>query len=71
MHLIVCNRPGAAVIRRAMCLGVDVKVLTRGDINNPDEMLGLMEEYGIDIVVLAGFLLMVPQFLIERYRGRL
>lgn len=69
--LIVCNRPGAAVIRRAMCLGVDVKVLTRGDINNPDEMLGLMEEYGIDIVVLAGFLLMVPQFLIERYRGRI
>ena len=27
----------------------------------------VMEEYGVDAVVLAGFLLMVPDFLLERY----
>lgn len=69
--LVVTNRPDAGVIRRAQALGVDVKVMPRADINNPDTMLGLLDRYGVDVIVLAGFLLMVPGFLLERYRDRI
>ena len=71
VELIVCNNPAAGVISRAARLGVDVAVLSRHDINDSSRLLPLMEEHGIDVVVLAGFLLMVPEFLINRYRGRI
>lgn len=67
--LVVCNKPDAGVLERARRLGVDSRVMTRAEINDPERMLALMDEYGIDVVVLAGFLLMVPAFLIERYHG--
>ncbi|TGX87160.1 phosphoribosylglycinamide formyltransferase [Muribaculum intestinale] len=69
--LIVCNNRAAGVIGRAARLGIDVRVMSRDDINDSSRLLPLMEEHGIDVVVLAGFLLMVPEFLINRYRGRI
>ncbi len=68
--LVVCNKPEAAVVGRARALDVPVSVMTPAEIRDPEKMTGLMEEYGIDAIVLAGFLLMVPDFLIERYPGR-
>lgn len=69
--VVVCNRPDAKVIERAERLGVPVSVMTRAEINDPQTMLGLMERHGVDIIVLAGFLLMVPEFLLGRYDGRI
>lgn len=69
--LVVCNRAGAGVIERAHRLGVELRVMTRDEINDPEMMLPLMDEFGVDVVVLAGFLLMVPGFLIERYHDRM
>lgn len=69
--LVVTNRPGAKVIQRAESLGVDVEVMTRAAINDPGCMLGLLDRYEVDVIVLAGFLLMVPGFLLERYSGRI
>ncbi|MDE6098760.1 MAG: phosphoribosylglycinamide formyltransferase [Muribaculaceae bacterium] len=65
--LVVCNRAGAAVIDRSRALGVAVEVIDRAGINNPELMNGVFDRYGIDVVVLAGFLLMVPDFILERY----
>ncbi len=69
--LVVCNKPDAMVLERASKLGVDTAVMTRADINDPEKMLKLMDEYEIGSIALAGFLLMVPSFLIERYEGRI
>ncbi len=69
--LVVCNRPDAGVIGRAEALGVDIAVMPRADINDPSKMLPLLESHGVDAIVLAGFLLMVPAFIIERYPGRI
>lgn len=69
--LAVCNRPDAPVIEKAKRLGVETCIMTRADINDRDLMLGVLEQHSVDIVVLAGFLLMVPPFLIERYRDRI
>ena len=69
--LVVCNKSGAKVLERAGRLGVESVVMSRDEINDRQSMLGLLESHRIDIVVLAGFLLMVPSFLIERYRNRI
>lgn len=69
--LIVTNRPDAPVINRAERLGVDYAVITRAELNDGTTILNLLDSHAIDIVVLAGFLLMIPTRLIERYRGRI
>ncbi len=69
--LVVCNKAQAGVLERARRLGVEARVMTREQINSPQVMLPLLDSFGIDTVVLAGFLLMVPAFLVERYRGRI
>ena len=68
--LVVCNRPEAGVIERARSLGIPVQVLTRAEINDAEAMLQLLDEYSVDAVALAGFLLMIPDFLLDRYPGR-
>lgn len=69
--LVISNNPEAGVIRRSMDLGVDTVVMSRQEINDPAQMLGLLEKYSIDIIVLAGFLLRIPPFLTQRYPDRI
>lgn len=69
--LIVCNRPGAGVLQRARDLSVPSALLTRDEINNPDVLMPLLRRYAVDTVVLAGFLLMVPGFLIDCFASRI
>ena len=69
--LVVCNRPDAGVIDRARRLGVPVRVMTRTEINDPAVILAILDEAGVDAIALAGFLLMIPDFLLERYPGRI
>ena len=68
--VIVCNKAGAGVIERAGRLGVPVRVMPAAEIRDPECMLPVMDEYGVDGIVLAGFLLMVPDFLLGRYPDR-
>ncbi len=69
--LVVCNKPDAGVISRSRALGVETAVLSRSQINDRELMLGLLGERGVDLIVLAGFLLMIPGFLIETYSDRI
>ncbi|MDE6336684.1 MAG: phosphoribosylglycinamide formyltransferase [Muribaculaceae bacterium] len=65
--LVVCNRQDAKVLQRAESLGVPAIVVPKRDFNNETFMTGLMHDNGIDFIVLAGFLLMIPDFLISLY----
>ncbi len=69
--MVVCNRPDAGVVERATRLGVDVEIVNRSQLADSDYMLPLLEARGVNCVVLAGFLLMVPPYLIRRYEGRM
>ncbi len=65
--LVVCNKPDAKVLQRAESLGVPAIVVPKRDFNNEAFTTGLMRDNGIDFIVLAGFLLMIPDFLITLY----
>lgn len=68
---VICNREGAGVIERCRKLGVDVTVMTRDEICDPAKMNPLFDTTGCDVIVLAGFLLMVPDYMIERFGDRI
>lgn len=69
--VVVCNRPDALVLKRAEALGVPAVVMPKAVFGNRDELLAVMDRYSVDAVVLAGFLLMIPTFLIARYPERI
>lgn len=69
--LVVCNRREAGVYERAERLGVPAHYLPKSKFNDPEAIIPLLEKEGIDFIVLAGFLLMIPSFLTERYAGKM
>ena len=69
--LVISNRKDAGAIAKAERLGVPVRVVPKADLNNPDVILPLLNEYSVDFIVLAGFLLVIPDFLIDEYDHRM
>ena len=65
--LVVSNKPDAYALVRAERLGVPTAVVPKAQLNNPDEMLPLLDSYGIEFIVLAGFLPLVPAYLIDAF----
>jgi len=69
--LVLSNKADAFALVRAQRHGVPTAVLKKAAFNDPAVLLPLMREYGIDFIVLAGFLLVVPDFLIREYDRRM
>ena len=69
--LVISNKADAYALVRADKLGVPSVVVTKPELNNPDVMLPLLQKYDINFIVLAGFLPLIPTFLINAYPRRI
>ena len=69
--LVLSNRADAYAITRAESLGVPVEVLPKADFSDETRLMDALNSYQIDFIVLAGFLLMVPGFLLRHYPQRI
>ncbi len=69
--LVVTNNAKAKVIERAANRQVPVRVLSRNEINDEHVVLPLLRSYDISLIVLAGFMLFIPDFLISAYPRRI
>lgn len=69
--LVVSNKADAYALVRAERLGVKTAVASKPQLNDADFMLPLMREHAIDFIVLAGFLPLVPNFLIDAFPRRI
>ena len=69
--LVVSNKPDALALERARRLGVPTAVTPKAQLNDADVMMALLRQYAIDFIVLAGFLPLVPDFLIEAFPRRI
>ena len=69
--LVVANKAGIPALEKAEKLGVPTCVAPKADLNREEFLLPLMREYSIDFIVLAGFLLVIPDFLIRAYDHRM
>lgn len=69
--LVVTNNPSAKVIERAKRLDTDISIVPKDSISDSSIMLPLLREKCIDLIVLAGFMLFIPSFLIDNYPHRI
>jgi phosphoribosylglycinamide formyltransferase 1 len=67
--LVLSNRADAPGLLRAAAAGVPAEALT--DAADGAEWLERLERRQADLVVLAGYLKLVPRAVIERFRGRI
>ena len=69
--LVVSNKADAYALVRAQNLGIKTAVAPKVQLNDADFMMPLLREYAIDFIVLAGFLPLVPDFLIDAFPRRI
>ena len=69
--VVVSNKPDAYVLERARKLGVPSVVVTKAELQQPEVVMPLMQQYGIGFVVLAGFLPLVPDYLVDAFPRRM
>ncbi len=67
IRLVVSNKADAYALTRARNLGIDTAVMPKADFNDETKLLPLLRQYDINFIVLAGFLLMIQDFLIEAF----
>lgn len=71
VEIILTNKPGAGVIGRSEALRVETVVFKREQFYESEDIVELLKEREIDLVVLAGFLWLVPPGLIQAFQGRI
>ena len=70
--LVVSDNPGAYALARAARLGIDSIVVERKSLREQGNITAaLLRERNIDLVVLAGFLSLVPHEVVAAYEGRI
>ncbi|MGH7508750.1 MAG: phosphoribosylglycinamide formyltransferase [Gemmatimonadales bacterium] len=67
--LVISDRADAAGLAHAHTRGIPVQVLASS--TDPAEWLKLLQKYGVELLVLAGYLRLVPAPVIAAYRGRI
>ena len=65
--LVVSNKSDAPALEKARRLGVPTEVVSKSQLSDSSFMLPLLRERDIHFIVLAGFLLMIPDYLIAAY----
>ena len=71
VSLVLSNKRDAYVLERAKKLKVPVKVFNREELLENSVVDKLLGEMKIDFLVLAGFLLLIPGRLLDKYKGRI
>lgn len=71
VSLVLSNKSDAYVLERAHRLGVSYSVFPKEDWVAGDEVLAVLQEYRIDFIVLAGFLVRVPDLILHAYPNKI
>ncbi|RLD21590.1 MAG: phosphoribosylglycinamide formyltransferase, partial [Bacteroidetes bacterium] len=65
--LILTNREDAGVLDHAANHQIPSLVITKKLLQDEDFLLAKLGAFNIDFIVLAGFLLLIPKFLVEKF----
>ena len=70
--LIVTNNANAYVIERAKKINVPVEIFSKKDFyEHPEKIIAQLKKYGIEYIVLAGFLLKIHPEIIRAYPNKI
>jgi phosphoribosylglycinamide formyltransferase 1 len=75
IEVVISNKAGVYALTRAKQHGIPSEVILKKDFADKEEfgkaLVKLLERYQVDLVVLAGCLLIIPEQVIEAYRYRI
>lgn len=69
--LILSNKPDAYVLERAMNLNIPAITFNRKEFYESETVLNILREEDVTFIVLAGFLWMIPDYLLKAYPNRI
>ena len=69
--LVVSNKADAYALVRAERNGVPSRVVSREQLKDSSVVMPILQEFSIDFIVLAGFLPLVPDYLLDAYPRRI
>jgi phosphoribosylglycinamide formyltransferase-1 len=69
--VVISNKSGAGVLEIATQNAITAIVINNKILNTEAEMQAILLEKEVDLIILAGFLLKVPDFLIQKFDHRI
>lgn len=73
--LVISNKADAYALERAKKHNIKTKVISKKDFDDRidyiNAQLDILEEYKIDLIVLAGYLSIVPELIIKKYSNKI
>jgi formyltetrahydrofolate-dependent phosphoribosylglycinamide formyltransferase len=73
--VLISDRPGIGALARAERAGVPTRTLLPKDFEGKDAfataLLAALREHGIELIALAGYLKLVPEPVVQAFRGRI
>ncbi len=69
--LVLCNKPDAYVLQRADNFEVPTHVFTKEELEHTNSIDNLLKNLEIDLIVLAGFMWLLPERFIKNYPKRI
>ena len=71
VKVLLSNNPEAYAITRAARLGVFTRVFDRNELYSSDAIMEELRRQKIDLIVLAGFLWLMPESIVSAFRRRM
>lgn len=75
IKVVISNNAGAFALERARNNGIEGICISPKNYESRevfnDALLAKINEYNVDLIVLAGFLVRIPEKLVEQYKGRI
>lgn len=72
IKLVVTNNPEAGVVKRAGAHKKNIQIISKEALNNyTDQIIDFLQTEKVDLIILAGFLLLIPVKLIKAFPNRI
>ncbi len=75
IEVVISNNPGTYALERAKNHGIEAVCMSPKDYETRDDFnrafLEKVDEYHLDLIVLAGFLVKIPEAMVEKYEHRI
>ncbi len=71
ISLLISSNPNSPALSFADEHRIPTMIITKSDLCNPTQIINLLHDYDVDLIVLAGFLWLIPRSLIIQYPQRI
>lgn len=75
ISLVISNKPTAFALERARKAGIEARCIAPSEFETREEfneaLIRTLDEAGIDLVVLAGFLVIIPEKMVAKYTNKI